>query len=67
MFALPRINYYVAIGLPGSFRKLDAPVLVQGKLAWALKTTSYFGLWYFFNIFVCAPWPVLNLLPPGPL
>jgi hypothetical protein len=26
--------------------------LAQGKAAWALKTTSYFGLWYFFNIFV---------------
>eukprot|EP00284_Hemiselmis_tepida_P003038 CAMPEP_0174950930 /NCGR_PEP_ID=MMETSP1355-20121228/94586_1 /TAXON_ID=464990 /ORGANISM="Hemiselmis tepida, Strain CCMP443" /LENGTH=387 /DNA_ID=CAMNT_0016198567 /DNA_START=19 /DNA_END=1182 /DNA_ORIENTATION=- len=24
---------------------------IPGKAAWALKTTSYFGLWYFFNIF----------------
>lgn len=29
--------------------------LAQGKAAWALKTTSYFGLWYFFNIFVSHP------------
>jgi hypothetical protein len=26
-------------------------LLSQGKMAWSLKTATYFGLWYFFNIF----------------
>ncbi len=24
---------------------------MQASMAWGLKTTTYFGLWYFFNIF----------------
>lgn len=37
--------------------------IVPGKAAWALKTTSYFGLWYFFNIFYnVANKKVLNAL-----
>ena len=37
--------------------------VLPGKLAWALKTTTYFGLWYFFNIFYnVANKKVLNAL-----
>jgi hypothetical protein len=32
-------------------RCAHAALLSQGKMAWSLKTATYFGLWYFFNIF----------------
>lgn len=48
------IGKYATLFLKPSKAEADVDAyafVIPGKIAWALKTTTYFGLWYFFNIF----------------
>jgi len=48
------IGKYATLFLKPSKSEVDVDAyafVIPGKVAWALKTTTYFGLWYFFNIF----------------